>query len=91
MITPYAMSIIIDNAIPDSDRGLLLQIGLGLLVATLGTALFQLAQGFALLRMESAGDASTQAGVWDRLLNLPVSFFRQYTTGDLLSRITSVS
>jgi NHLM bacteriocin system ABC transporter ATP-binding protein len=91
MITPYATSIIIDNAIPDSDRGLLLQIGLGLLVATLGTALFQLAQGFALLRMESAGDASTQAGVWDRLLNLPVSFFREYTTGDLLSRITSVS
>ncbi|MCF2147137.1 NHLP bacteriocin export ABC transporter permease/ATPase subunit [Desmonostoc muscorum LEGE 12446] len=91
MITPYATSIIIDNAIPDSDRGLLLQIGLGLLVATLGTALFQLAQGFALLRMESAGDASTQAAVWDRLLNLPVSFFRQYTTGDLLSRITSVS
>ncbi|QLE53205.1 NHLP bacteriocin export ABC transporter permease/ATPase subunit (plasmid) [Nostoc sp. C057] len=91
MITPYATSIIIDNAIPDSDRDLLLQIGLGLLVAALGTALFQLAQGFALLRMESAGDASTQAGVWDRLLNLPVSFFRQYTTGDLLSRITSVS
>ncbi|MBC1223607.1 NHLP bacteriocin export ABC transporter permease/ATPase subunit [Nostoc sp. UCD121] len=91
MITPYATSIIIDNAIPDSDRGLLLQIGLGLLVAALGTALFQLAQGFALLRMESAGDASTQAGVWDRLLNLPVSFFREYTTGDLLSRITSVS
>lgn len=91
MITPYAMSVIIDNAIPDSDRGLLLQIGLGLLVAALGTALFKLAQGFALLRMESAGDASTQAGVWDRLLNLPVSFFREYTTGDLLSRITSVS
>ena len=91
MITPYAMSVIIDNAIPDSDRGLLLQIGLGLLVAALGTALFKLAQGFALLRMESAGDASTQAGVWDRLLNLPVSFFREYTTGDLLSRITSIN
>ena len=91
MVTPYATSIIIDNAIPDSDKGLLLQIGLGLLIAALATALFQLAQGFALLRMESAGDASTQAGVWDRLLNLPVSFFRQYTTGDLLSRISSVS
>ncbi|RCJ26666.1 NHLP family bacteriocin export ABC transporter permease/ATPase subunit [Nostoc sp. ATCC 43529] len=91
MITPYATSIIIDNAIPDSDRSLLLQIGLGLLVAALGTALFGLAQGFALLRMESTSDASTQAGVWDRLLNLPVSFFRQYTTGDLLSRISSVS
>lgn len=91
MVTPYATAIIIDNAIPDSDRSLLLQIGLGLLVAALGITLFQLAQGFALLRMETASDAATQAGVWDRLLNLPVSFFRQYATGDLLSRITSVS
>ncbi|MCC5645527.1 NHLP bacteriocin export ABC transporter permease/ATPase subunit [Nostoc sp. CHAB 5824] len=91
MVTPYATAIIIDNAIPDSDRSLLLQIGLGLLMAAFGTALFQLAQGFALLRMETASDAATQAGVWDRLLNLPVSFFRQYATGDLFSRITSVS
>ncbi|MEH1961186.1 MAG: NHLP bacteriocin export ABC transporter permease/ATPase subunit [Nostoc sp.] len=91
MVTPYATAIIIDNAIPDSDRSLLLQIGLGLLVAAVGTALFQLAQGFALLRMETASDAATQAGVWDRLLNLPVYFFRQYPTGDLFSRITSVS
>jgi len=91
MLTPYAISILIDNAIPDSDRGLLLQVGLGLLVAAIATALFQLAQGFAILRIEMAGDASTQAAVWDRLLNLPVSFFRQYTTGDLLSRVSSIS
>ena len=91
MLTPYATSIIIDNAIPDSDRGLLLQIGLGLLVAALGTGLFQLTQGFALLRIETDGDASTQAGVWDRLLCLPVSFFRQYATGDIFSRVSSVS
>nr|AVH79637.1 ABC transporter related [Nostoc sp. PCC 8009] len=91
MLTPQATAIIMDNAIPDSDRGLLLQIGLGLLVAALGTALFQIAQGFAILRTETTGDASTQAATWDRLLNLPISFFRQYTTGDLLSRVSSVS
>ncbi len=90
MLTPYATAILIDNAIPESDRGLLLQVGLGLLVAAIATALFQLAQGFAILRIEMAGDASTQAAVWDRLLNLPVSFFRQYTTGDLLSRVSSI-
>jgi ATP-binding cassette subfamily C protein len=42
MLTPYATAILIDNAIPDSDRGLLLQVGLGLLVAAIATALFQL-------------------------------------------------
>lgn len=91
MLTPQATAILIDNAIPDSDRGLLLQVGLGLLVAALGTALFQLTQGFAILRMETTSDASTQAAVWDRLLNLPVSFFRQYTTGDLQSRVSSIT
>jgi ATP-binding cassette subfamily C protein len=91
MLTPQATAIIIDNAIPDSDRGLLLQVGLGLLVAALGAALFQLAQGFAILRIETAGDAFTQAAVWDRLLKLPISFFRKYTTGDLQSRVSSIS
>ena len=91
MLTPYATAILIDNAIPDSDRGLLLQIGGGLILAAFATSLFRLTQGFSLLRVETTSDASTQAAVWDRLLNLPVSFFRQYTTGDLQSRVSSVS
>lgn len=91
LVIPHATLIIMDSAIPDSDRGLLLQIGLGLLVTAVGTALFQLSQGFSLLRLETTTDHATQAGVWDRLLNLPVSFFRQYTTGDLQSRVSSVS
>ena len=61
------------------------------MIAALATGLFQLTQGLSLLRLETASDASTQAAVWDRLLNLPVSFFRQYTTGDLQSRVSSIS
>ncbi len=91
MLTPFTTSILIDNAIPDSDRGLLWQIGLGLIIAAIATALFRLTQGFTLLRVETASDSSTQAAVWDRLLNLPVSFFRKYTTGDLQSRVNSVT
>ena len=91
MLTPYATGILIDNAIPDSDRGLLLQISGGLVLAAFATSLFRLTQGFSLLRVETTYDAFTQAAVWDRLLNLPVSFFRQYTTGDLQSRVSSIS
>ncbi len=91
MLTPQATAIIIDNSIPDSDRSSLIQIGLGLVVAAVATALFRLTQGFSLLRIESTSDANTQSAMWDRLLNLPVSFFRQYSKGDLLSRTNSIS
>ena len=90
MITPYATGIIIDNAIPDRNFGLLVQIGFGLLVAALAAALFSLVQRFALLRIETIAEISTQAAIWDKLLKLPVSFFRHYTTGDLHSRVSSV-
>ena len=91
MFTPQATAMLIDHAIPDANRGLLLQVGLGLLVVALSTAAFRIAQGLAILRVETVSDAATQAAVWDRLLSLPVSFFRQYTTGDLQSRVTSIS
>ncbi|MEJ1930683.1 ABC transporter transmembrane domain-containing protein, partial [Nostoc sp. NIES-2111] len=91
MLTAYCTGMIIDNAIPDSNKILLLQIGFGLLIASIGTGLFLLAQGFATLRIETAGDDATQAAVWDRLLNLPLSFFRKFTIGDLQSRVSSIS
>ena len=91
MLTPYATALLVDSAIPDGDRGLLLQVGLGLFAVAIGIVLFRLAQGLFLLRLETSSDAVTQAAVWDRLLTLPVSFFRQYTVGDLQSRVMSVS
>ncbi|MEH1898413.1 MAG: NHLP bacteriocin export ABC transporter permease/ATPase subunit [Nostoc sp.] len=91
MIVPQAMAILIDSAIPDANRGLLVQIALALLATAFGSTLFQLAQGFAIMRVETFADASTQAAVWDRLLNLKASFFRQYSTGDLNSRVSAIS
>lgn len=90
MITPQATAILIDSAIPDADRGLLIQIALALLATAFGSTLFQLAQGFAIMRVETFADASTQAAVWDRLLNLKASFFRKYSIGDLNSRVSAV-
>lgn len=91
MITPQATAVLIDQAIPDADRRLLLQIGAGLVATTIGVTLFQVTQGIALMRLESFADASTQAAVWDRLLNLKATFFRQYSTGDLSSRVSAIT
>ncbi|AFY78660.1 NHLM bacteriocin system ABC transporter, ATP-binding protein [Pleurocapsa sp. PCC 7327] len=91
MLTPQATAILIDNAIPDANRGLLLQIALGLSATAFGATIFQLAQGLALLRLETFADSTTQAAVWDRLLKLKASFFRQYSIGDLDSRVQAIS
>jgi hypothetical protein len=67
MVTPQATGILIDQAIPNADQTLLLQIAFALLATTFGATLFQLTQGIALMRIESFADSSTQAAVWDRL------------------------
>ena len=91
MVTPQATAILVNNAIPDGDRILLWQIGLALLAAAVGKTLFQLAQGFVSLRVENAADSNLQPAVWDRLLQLSPAFFRQYSSGDLVTRLLAVS
>lgn len=91
MLTPGATAILIDNAIPDANRLLLLQIALGLSAAAFGETLFQLTQAFAIMRLDTFAQSSTQAAVWDRLLNLKTSFFRSYSIGDLNSRVSSIT
>ncbi|HEY9645197.1 MAG TPA: NHLP bacteriocin export ABC transporter permease/ATPase subunit, partial [Chroococcidiopsis sp.] len=91
MLIPQATAILIDTAIPNGDVGLLVQIGLGLVAATLGSVSFQLAQAIASMRIETISDASLQAAVWDRLLKLKTSFFREYSIGDLNSRVSGIS
>ena len=90
MITPQATNLIVNNAIPDSDTGLLWQIGLALFAASFGKATFQLAQSIFSLRIESAADSNLQPAIWDRLLKLSPAFFRKYATGDLLVRLLAV-
>lgn len=91
MLVPQATAALVDTVIPYGDRLLLVQIGLGLLAAAFGAASFQLAQAIATLRIESASDVGLQAAVWDRLLTLRTSFYRDYATGDLNSRVSSIN
>jgi len=91
MLVPQATAILIDQAIPYRNAGLIGQIGIGLLAVAFGATVFQLAQAIASMRIETISDASLQAAVWDRLLKLRTAFFRQYSTGDLNSRVSAIS
>ena len=91
LITPVATSTLVETILPGGDPNQLLQLAAALMAAALATTLFQLTQGFAILRLEGRLDATLQAAVWDRLLGLPTAFFRQYTAGDLATRALGIS
>jgi ATP-binding cassette subfamily C protein len=63
---------------------------IGLVAAAIGAAAFELTKAFSILRIIQKGNASVLCGVWDRLLNVPVSFFRNYTAGDLAMRANGI-
>jgi len=86
LLPPIAIGVVVETIIPGGERGQLLLVLLGLAVAAIAAALFEITRNIAILRVESRSDAAVEAGLWDRLLGLPVSFFRRFTAGDLAGR-----
>src|SRR5207253_8861627 len=91
MLMPIATGIVFDTLIPSADRGRLMQVTFGLIVAALAAGIFGVVRAFALLRLSGKIDGSLGAATWDRLLSLPVPFFRGYSAGDLALRANAVN
>jgi ATP-binding cassette subfamily C protein len=90
LVLPLATGMLFEHIIPGADRGQLLQMTLVLLAVALAGALFTVVRGVAVVRIESRTAAGIQAAVWDRLIALPLPFFRGYTAGDLATRAMNV-
>lgn len=91
LLIPIATGFIIDTLIPQAERSQLLQLGCFLALGAFAGFIFNLARSIASLRMESRMNATIQASVWDRLLGLPMPFFRAFNTGDLAVRTNSIN
>ncbi len=90
LFIPLATGMVFDNLIPNSNTAQLWELGFGLLVAALAVAAFQYTQGIAVNRLEGLISAPLESALWDRVLNLPSTFFRQYGAGDLAGRLNSI-
>jgi NHLM bacteriocin system ABC transporter ATP-binding protein len=91
MLVPVLTGELFGSVIPGAERGQLLQITLGLIVSALSGAVFQLTRSLAVLRLGGRADSRVQSAVWDRLLSLPVTFFRKFTVGDLANRSLGIN
>jgi NHLM bacteriocin system ABC transporter ATP-binding protein len=90
LLTPIVTGVLFDRAIPAGQRDLLVQMVGALLVGAVATLLFQVAREIAVLRLAGRMDAAIQAAVMVRLLELPASFFREFTAGDLAVRALAI-
>jgi NHLM bacteriocin system ABC transporter ATP-binding protein len=90
-LVPIVSKQIVDFAIPQAEGGLAIALALGLIISAISAMLFEIVHQFAVLRIETKLDSRLQAAVWDRLLSLPVPFFRDYSAGDLAVRAMGIN
>ncbi|MBP2662602.1 MAG: bacteriocin system transporter, ATP-binding protein [Firmicutes bacterium] len=91
IVVPAATGVLFDIIIPEAERSRLWQMVLLMLIAVVADFMFQVTRAIAWMRLEGRLDGAVQAAVWDRLLNLPVVFFRRFSVGDLAVRANGIA
>lgn len=91
IVTPLVTEVMFDTIIPGAELNQLLVVTLALIVGAIATMIFQFTRNIAVLRLEGRVDQHVQSAVIDRLLELPVTFFRDYTAGDLAQRVMGIN
>ncbi len=91
LVAPWATGIIFDTIIPAVEYSQLLYLTLGMLFAVGGAGAFNFLRNILVLRTEGIFDVKLQPALFDRLLRLPVDFYRNYTAGDLAERARTIN
>jgi ATP-binding cassette subfamily C protein len=88
---PVFTGLVFSSTIPAGNRLGLTQIAVMLLMLAVTLGVFSYTRGVSMVRLQTRIDNGLQAAVWDRLLTLPPSFFRDFTAGDLAVRVTNIN
>ncbi|WED44429.1 NHLP bacteriocin export ABC transporter permease/ATPase subunit [Legionella cardiaca] len=91
LVTPWFTGVLFEQVVPAGNITQLQQIVYALLVAAFSAGFFELVRAITVLRIGSKLNLNLEISIWDRLIRLPVTFFRQFTTGDLTKRAMAVS
>lgn len=89
-LIPLVTGVVYGKTLPNGDRSELGQMALVLIAAGFGACGFQITRALSALRLTGKLDIRLQPLIWSRLLALPISFFRHYTTGDLADRVRGI-
>ena len=90
LIVPIATGAVVSTAIPDDRQHLLVEMAILVAAGALGVFALGVTRSLLTVRLETLVNMRLQAAIWDRVLRLPSSFFRQYSTGDLVRRVLAI-
>lgn len=90
LVMPIVTETIFQDIIPILDRQGLATVTQVTLVTSFTMASLSIVRTIAVMRITQKIDMSTEAALWGRLLTLPTKFFRQYTSGELASRMGGI-
>lgn len=91
LVSPALTQLIMQTIVPEGNEGLLISIGVSLAVVALLAGVFSIMQQLAVSRVTQLGQLRVQSAVWDRTLRMPASFFRGYSSGDLMYRVMAAT
>ncbi|HEY8029431.1 MAG TPA: NHLP bacteriocin export ABC transporter permease/ATPase subunit [Gaiellaceae bacterium] len=90
LLTPVVTKVIFSRVVPGLQRSNLAWLTVLLVVFAFATLGFSLAQQIAFLRLQGRAATDVQAALWDRVLDLPLPFFRKYSAGSLAMRVMGI-
>jgi len=87
LFLPFATTQLFDVILFGTNISLFKQFLAGLILVSISTTIFTLCKNYAVLRINGLSKSGMQEALWLRVLDLPVSFFRKFNSGDLATRI----
>jgi len=91
MLVPQMTAVLVDTAIPEADRNMVIELAFALFAAAFGVSLLGVAQGILSIRFSVASNVKAQLAMFCHVVALRAPFFRKFSSGDLLDRIMAVS
>lgn len=89
LAVPLFTKIVVDQIIPNRVSAILPLLGIGFLVILLAQLVTMLIRALLLIALQARIDASITSNFFEHLLNLPLRFFQQRSSGDILARVAS--
>jgi len=89
LIVPLLTAVAVDQIIPFKLKDTLVLLALGLFILLLAQLVTTLLRAGVLLYLQTKVDTQMMIGFFEQLLTLPLRFFQQRSSGDILTRLSS--